>query len=214
MFENIRLLKLLGYEPTLIIDAGAHHGNWTDKVLKIYPDAEYCLFEPIKYEELRRFKKNSSVRVRNVILNDKKEIVKWYEKRNTGDSMFKEKTVHFEDVVPTERETTTLDDELKTDHRNILLKIDCQGAEIPILKGAKNILKYTDFVILEIPFFGEYNVGVGTFLDHIKYMDEIGFVPYDFLETHRLGGFTIQVDVMFINRNHSFNKKVDEKIKY
>lgn len=212
MFSSIKLLKSLGYEPSLIIDAGAHHGKWTESVLKIYPDADYCLYEPIKYEELKKFKKSNNIRVRNVILNDKKEIVKWYEEKNTGDSMFKENTYHFENTVPIERESITLDEDLKSDHKNVLIKIDCQGAEIPILEGSKNILKNTDFVIMEIPLFGEYNAGVPSFLEHIKYMDEIGFIAFDILEIHKHYQFSIQVDIIFINKNHWLNKTVVEKI--
>ena len=47
---------------------------------------------------------------------------------------------------------------------NIFIKIDSQGSEIPILRGAKTILDKTDFILLEIPFFGQYNEGVPTFL--------------------------------------------------
>jgi len=95
---------------------------------------------------------------------------------------------------------------------HVFIKIDSQGAEIPILKGAGNILSKTDFILLEIPFFGQYNESVPGFLEHIKYMDEIGFVPFDLLETHMAKNFTIQVDILFISKGHSLNEKIQKEL--
>jgi hypothetical protein len=92
----------------------------------------------------------------------------------------------------------------------MLIKIDCQGAEMPIIKGATVILNNVDFIILEMPLFGQYNENVPNFLEHIKFMDEIAFVPYDFLESHYINDFNMQIDMLFINKNHDFNKIVQD----
>ena len=60
------------------------------------------------------------------------------------------------------------------------IKIDAQGSEIPILKGGMNVVRNATFILLEVPFFCTYNEGVGTFQDHISFMDKIGF----FLRNH------------------------------
>jgi FkbM family methyltransferase len=184
---------------------------------KIYNNSKYYLFEAINYPELNRFKNSNGFKVYNILLNDKIEEVKWYEMKNTGDSIFKEKTNHFTNVQPIKRESIDLNSHILQNNilqesKNILIKIDCQGAEIPILKGATSILKKTDFIILEIPLFGQYNEGVPNFLEHIKFMDSIGFVPYDILEHHYINNFNMQVDMLFINKTHSFNTIVNEKL--
>ena len=96
------------------------------------------------------------------------------------------------------------------DAKNILIKIDCQGAEIPILKGATNILQKTDFIVLEIPLFGVYNEGVPSFETHITFMKSIGFLPYDILDSHYMNGFNMQIDMLFINKSHNFNTMVNK----
>jgi hypothetical protein len=131
--------------------------------------------------------------------------------------MFREKTHHFIDCEIIERETIdlnsyVLEKNILNDVQNVFIKIDCQGAEIPILKGASSIIKKTDFILLEIPLFGEYNEGVPSFLDHISYMNSIGFNIYDILENHYINGFNIQTDILFINKNHSFNKIVNDML--
>jgi hypothetical protein len=95
---------------------------------------------------------------------------------------------------------------------NVLIKIDSQGAEIPILKGAGDILKKTDFVLLEIPFFGQYNENVPSFLEHIQFMDEIGFIPLDIPEPHYVKEFLIQVDMIFVSKSHALVQRVQDAL--
>jgi len=214
MFDKLYLLKQKGYFPDTILDIGAHHGNWTNDMKQIYKDSKYYLFEAIDYPELNRYCNDNNVKVYNNLLSDKISEVNWYQKKNTGDSMFKEKSYHFNDCEIIKRKTIDLDthivyNNILQESKNILIKIDCQGAEIPILKGSTSILERTDFIILEIPFFGQYNEGVPDFLEHIKFMDSIGFIVYDILDNHYINTFNMQVDIMFINKNHELNTIVN-----
>ena len=94
-----------------------------------------------------------------------------------------------------------------------LIKIDCQGSEISILKGGLNLIKNTEFIILEIPFCGQWNYKVPNFLEHIKFMDEKNFIPFDILEEHYLDSVLIQVDFIFINKNSDILNAIQNNIK-
>tara|TARA_E500000331_G_scaffold357951_1_gene421801 strand:- start:1007 stop:1663 length:657 start_codon:yes stop_codon:yes gene_type:complete len=217
MFKNIEKLKLLGYVPDAILDIGAHHGNWTKSIKCIYPNSKYFLFEGIPYDQLDIYKNTENCHVFCELLNDRIDEVDWYQEKNTGDSFFREKSKHFKNTIPIKRKTTTLDEivsnnEILQTHENIFIKIDCQGAEISILKGSKKLWSKTNFVLLEIPLFGQYNEGVPTFLEHIQFMQNIGFIPYDILESHYINNFNMQIDMLFINKSHMFNKIVQEKL--
>jgi FkbM family methyltransferase len=215
MFDKLLLLKNKGYYPDTILDIGAHHGNWTNSMKTLFDNCNYYLFEGIDYNELNQFNNIDNVKVYNVLLNDKKEEVNWYQMKNTGDSIFREKTMYFTNCEIIKRETIDLNahilqNNILQESKNILIKIDCQGAEIPILKGADSILEKTDFIILEIPLFGQYNESVPNFLEHIAFMDKIGFVAYDIIDNHYINGFNMQIDILFINKNHKFNNIVNE----
>jgi FkbM family methyltransferase len=215
MFDRINVLKQKGYYPDTILDIGAHHGDWTNSMKKIYNESKYYLFEGINYMELNRFQNDKNVNVCNVILNDKIENIDWYEMKNTGDSIFRERSRHFLNCQPIKKETIDLNthilkNNLFQESKNILIKIDCQGAEIPILKGSTSILEKTDFIILEIPLFGQYNEGVPNFLEHILFMNSIGFTTYDIVDNHYINNFNMQTDVLFINNNHRINAVVNE----
>ena len=207
--DSLKLLKQRGYIPDIIIDIGAFKGFWTDQVRKIYPSSDYYLFEAINYPELDRFKQDKKVSVfKNVLLFDEEKTVNWYEEKNTGDSIFKENTVHFENTVPIKRNTITLSKLTKNEgilqnieNKNVFVKIDTQGSELNILKGGLDIFSHTDYIILELPFFGVYNKGAPTFLEYIQFMDSIDFIPYDIVEKHVSDGIMFQLDIIFISRN-------------
>lgn len=144
MFDLLNKLKTChSYTPNIILDIGAHHGNWTHYMMNIYPNAKYYLFEGIDYPELNRYNLHNNVFIyKNILLNDKEVEVDWYQEKNTGDSFFKELSNHFKNTKSIKRKTITLDtiinrDNILKNDKNIFIKIDCQGAEIPILKGQK-----------------------------------------------------------------------------
>ena len=191
--------------------------NLDINMLLIYPNAKYYLFEPINYQQLNKFKNNTSIYIKNVVLNDKIEEVDWFEEKNTGDSFFKEKSKFFINTKPIKKKTIDLNtviqnDNILSDAKNIFIKIDCQGAEIPILKGSSQILHKTDFIVLEIPLFGQYNEGVPNFLQHIQFMNSIGFIPFDIVDKHYIYNFNMQIDMLFINKNHKFNNIVQTNL--
>jgi hypothetical protein len=204
----LSLLKnTYGFSPKSILDLGAYHGNWSRHIKTIFPGSEFFMIDAIDYDEL----KDCNIPYKISVLYSEKTRVPWYEKRNTGDSIFKEVTGHFVNTVETWKDTETLDS-LFEGRRFDFIKIDCQGAEIPILKGGQELIKNTEVILLEVPFAGHYNKGVPSFQEHICYMKSIGFLPYDIVELHRASGILIQVDLIFIRETSPIWVKIQETI--
>ena len=215
IIKALKTLKSFGFEPKNILDIGANKGKWTLEIKKkVFPKAEYTLIDAIDYDEAKKLSsKNKNINFINILLDELEHNVTWYEKRNTGDSLFKENTGYFEDCKEIKRITTTLDSVFAKSEFFELIKIDCQGAEIPILKGGKRLAEQASVIILEIPFMGEYNIGAPNFYEHINFMENIGYRVFDIVELHRVDNILIQIDIIFIKKGHDFENKVDLIIK-
>lgn len=213
--KALKKLKSFGFEPKNILDIGANKGKWTLEIKKkVFPKAEYTLIEAIDYEELEKLSvKHDNINYKNILLDEIERLVTWYEKRNTGDSLFKENTGYFDDCKEIKRSATTLDLVFNKNEVFELIKIDCQGAEIPILKGGNRLIQKSSVIILEVPFMGEYNIGAPNFYEHINYMENIGYRVFDIVELHRVDNILIQIDIIFIKQGHDFENKVDIIIK-
>lgn len=217
MFDRLSRLKILGYTPSAVLDIGAFIGDWTQSMLEIYPNSDYYLFEANNQEKLDSYSNNHIHVYKNIILNEKVEEVDWYQTSYTGDSFFKENTLYYRDIKPVKRTTIDLNSFLEREKINlvnedIFVKIDCQGAEIPILKGCTKILPFTSFILIEMPFFGCYNSNTPNFLEHIRYMDSIGFIPYDITNILYVNDFAMQLDMLFIKKGHKMCDIVQEKL--
>jgi len=207
----LKNIKKVNYGPKTILDVGAHKGNWTREVLKIFPTAKYELVEATDYPDLHRFDSDSRVNYTIALVADEAKEIKWCSIEGTGDSVFKESTSFYSSVEPVMKQATTLDTLFEGQSFDFI-KLDVQGAELMVLRGSQNLVKNANFILMELPFMGQYNEGAPTFLDYIKYMDSVGFIPYDLTEVHKGGFITVQIDILFINKNCKLNELVQNII--
>ena len=214
MFENIKAkVKNNGYTPDTIIDIGACYGEFTDKMFDIYPKAKYYLFDANNNPDLQKYLTRPNVKVNNTVLYSEEDTVDWYEIKKKGDSIFKELSKDYLNVIPIKKRTNVLRNMIDCNGmKNVFIKISCQGSEISILKGAGSILKITDFILLQTPLFGKYNDNAKTFLEYISFMDHLGFIPFDIRNQDNVNGFLMHCYVLFINKNHSFNQDVQNQL--
>ena len=84
----------------------------------------------------------------------------------------------------------------------ILLKIDVQGYEDKVIYGSINILKYVDWVVMEVSFARLYE-GEAEFLSLVKLMSSHGFVFVRPLNFHQSGNSLdiIEMDALFKRTN-------------
>ena len=89
-----------------------------------------------------------------------------------------------------------------------LIKLDVQGYELEVLKGATRALASAEFVLLEVSVW-QYNENSPLIEEVVAFMSGAGFVTYDVFDINRLSdGTLLQLDVLFI-RKDSF--LLDEK---
>jgi FkbM family methyltransferase len=221
--------KKIGFYPRTVIDVGAASGSITETIAAIYPDAVFLMIEPLmefttdlkavmhRTTNARIISAAASDRNGTITLNVHEDLV--------GSSSYKEiegltegsNVDGIERIVP----SITLNAVCKREETKgpYLIKVDVQGAEIDVLKGASDILSETEFIILEVSLF-KFFIGGPELIEVIIFMKEQGFVCYDIygLIYRLLDNALSQVDMAFVKesgmfrRNHSYATKQQREI--
>ena len=201
-------LRERGFEFNHIIDIGACHGAWAQMASAVFPDAELFLVEANDANRARLQASGHPFALTLLGDVDKEEGVKFYKgdlASTEGCSMYREQTSYYFDevIMPLKKLDTLLAERGLGDEKIDLLKIDVQGAELDVLRGATKALESGPFVLLETQVL-EYNKGAPMLADIIVYMASIGYQPCDMLEMHFLPNTQMlnQVDVLFAPTGH------------
>lgn len=180
-----KLSTRAGFKPRTIVDVGANRGVWSTKARGLWPDARILMLEAS--DQHNETLHNVASKLKNAqyqigVLSEKDgEEVDFFDGGDTGNSMFKEDTRFYVNDKPIKRVTHTLDTVVSSFLKNAtvdLLKIDVQGAEEIVLKGASNILSQVTFVQFEASLI-QYNIGGACFWHVDSILQEHGFALYD-----------------------------------
>jgi len=204
----IHNLTTNGYAITHVFDVGANKGRWTEAYEPALSAAHFSLFEA-NPKHTRPDRLAARHGWFNVVLSapDINE-VDFYSisgckasRDGTGDSYYKEDTQVYNDCSPIKLTTSTLDDVAKRHSLQSpqLIKLDTQGSELDILRGAADILERTDIIVTEAAIL-PYNKGAPSFSDYINFMDGLDFVPVGLDEVHFADDMLLQADVVFLRK--------------
>ena len=185
----------------IIYDIGAHKAKWSKNMsLKSLNNKEFILFEANKTNE--KYLKDTSFKYFIEVLSDEKKKIKFYSKKLPGDSYYKEQSDRYNEGNAETRNAVTLDEVIEKEKIPLpnLIKIDTQGSEIDILKGAKKSLTNCNLIYLETPII-EYNSGSPNLNQCIDYLKSIDFIPYDICEVHYMDKILIQIDILYVRKD-------------
>jgi FkbM family methyltransferase len=182
MDEALLLLRGFGFDPRVVIDAGANVGTWT-RMCRTIPDAAYHLIEPQPacIQELRDAMRTvSKVEVHRVAVTEPGVgSVRMCGAGSTGAWVANPgEHTPSEVVCP----ATTLDEPLAdrvSAQDRALLKLDLECHEVTALTGASRLLKAVEVVLTEVQFYPANDNGRPTFSDVLAFLRERGFEIYD-----------------------------------
>ncbi len=210
----LRQIKNVGWSPSTIIDVGAAYGSFTRECLGVFPDAGYRLIEPLaeykpSLEELMRSAPNVKCELAIAAAQPGEKAINVHPDL-VGSSLYREAEEHSGvNGVPRIVRAITVDDVMRETGAKgpFLLKIDVQGAELDVLRGAEGTLRETEYILLEVSFFKFFENGP-DFYDVITHMKSKGFVPYDLygLQYRPLDDSLSQVDIAFVKEGGAFRR--------
>jgi FkbM family methyltransferase len=200
-------IRRLGFRPRTIIDVGVAHG--TPQLYAAFPDAQLILVEPLAeyFEEIGQLlARRSGVHIPAAAWSSEGELELQVEPRWTLRSS------HYslhplirtgDPLTPCQVRATTID-RIITDHafpEPFGMKIDTEGAELEVIRGAAATLKRTLFVIAEVSVLHDRFEGSYSFAQFITTMDQVGFEVCDLLAIGRTTSSHVNLlDMVFQRR--------------
>ena len=202
-------IRRLGFRPQTIIDVGV--GQGTPQLYAAFPDAQLILVEPLAefFEEIGQIlARRRGVHIPAAAGSCEGELELRVEPRQTGRSS------HYSghpvertgDTLTPRRVQVTTIDRIIAKHafpEPFGLKIDTEGAELEVIRGAAATLERTLFVIAEVDVLHNRFEGSYSFAQFIAAMDQAGFEVCDLLAIGRAASsHVVDVDLVFQRRGN------------
>ncbi|MDJ1482172.1 FkbM family methyltransferase [Cytophagaceae bacterium YF14B1] len=171
--ERIVKSKLQSEKHPVVFDVGANIGKYVKTLADFFPSAEIYAFEPNfnTYQELKQFA-SDKIKCINAGLGSKEETQKIYTYANQQTSshatLYKEVLTDLHrqnEILELDFQTLTLDNFCSENNieRIHLLKIDTEGHEMEVLKGAKQMIQGGKIDMIQFEF-NEMNIISRVFL--------------------------------------------------
>jgi FkbM family methyltransferase len=201
--EEMAHLAKHGFSPATIIDVGFNTG--TDGLYDHFPDAQYLMVDPLVESEPFLKAQKARLKQADYVVAAAGAAPG---KIDIGVSpCFGGTSQYLADKLPTRSvPMTTLDELAEKFHARgpYVIKIDVQGAELEVLKGAKRILAETEVIFAETRLFPFR--GAPELLEVLKFLEREGFVLYDLFNgaLRPSDGALGQIDITAVKRNGFF----------
>lgn len=203
-------LKACGFTPGFTVDIGAYIGNWTEQFLEVFPNTKVLMLEAQeskKYSLEKVCTLHSSVDYLIGLLSASDgNIVSFYEKETASHVAPSNEN----NTVGAKTYTTqTLDTIIEKNNYPLpdFIKLDVQGHELEVLKGADKCISNCEVCLLEVSFL-DLSSGGPLAVDVFNFMDKKNFQAYDISQLMRrpLDKALYQADIFFVNRTSQLLK--------
>jgi len=180
----VKIRDQYNYNPIVVYDIGACVLHWTKAAKKVWVNAEVVAFDAMDSAEILYQEAGMKYNIGLLSDTDGREIEFYQNDFDPGGNSY---YVENSDINPAAKilyteshkrklKSITLDSAVLAGQLPLpdLIKMDVQGSELDILKGATETLKTVNHVILGLQMI-EYNKGAPLHNEVIAYMSRLGF---------------------------------------
>lgn len=205
---SLKNLKSNGFNPSTILDIGAFEGEWTKMCNGIFTNANYLMFEAqeSKKGKLEVIKSNKIDFHIGLLGPESNQKSKFYI-NETVSSALPETEKSSQDFVEIQMYTVDEVVRLKGISKVDFIKLDVQGFELEVLKGASNTLSTAEVLLMEVSLI-QINKGAPLINEVMAFMTDKGFVCYDICSIVRrpLDKALWQTDLIFVKQSSNLVK--------
>ncbi|MCL9761217.1 FkbM family methyltransferase [Frankia sp. AiPa1] len=135
------LMSFLLTETSNCIDVGAHRGDVLRSILRHAPYGSHVAYEPLPHMAAALRTDFPTVDVRQAALSDTPGVLPFtYVRSRPAYSGLRDRVPDTEDVEQIEVTVEVLDEVLPEDYRPALIKVDVEGAEYGVFRGARRLI--------------------------------------------------------------------------
>jgi FkbM family methyltransferase len=209
--ESYALMARLGLRPATVIDVGVANG--TPELYEAFPQAHFLLVEPLREFEpqlhsiLARYRGSYVLAAAGAAAGE--AVFNVHPAYLDGSSLYRETAGAAADGYERSIPLVRLDDLIgeRALAGPFLIKVDVQGAELEVLRGAEQTLQQAAAVVLEVSLF-QFMRGAPELHTVLAFMHERGFVAYDIILgwNRPLDQALGQVDIVFVQEHGPFRQ--------
>lgn len=212
---------ILNFDSYCIVDVGASDGWFSKIIFHFKPTAEIVAFEPLKshVSGLEYMKKRyPKFEYQNKALGEKEGVMEITEYKTRGLSSIKKmiggiyENHGFNTEISKKEKVkiTTLDHffEQRKQKKRLVVKIDTQGFEMEVLRGATKLFSENrvDCVIIELATIPKYE-GQALFDEFFHFFNKQHFILFDIYPFgYEENGMLTEFDAVFVNRQSKLYK--------
>lgn len=208
-YAKMQSFKAKGFEPSCIFDIGGSDGSWTRKIMPLFPETNFHLFEPLAdiapsyTTSLLQFVSDFEHRTTLHKVAVGKEIGKLTFHHRTDNPAAStaievgNRSLYEQVEVP----MVTLDSIIGAmPQAPNMLKVDIQGGELNVLKGCVSHLCKIDLLLLETWLSRGYGENTPLISELINFLAPFGFHMFEVGDSWRNhNGSLISQDFFFVN---------------
>ncbi|BAY33449.1 hypothetical protein NIES2107_53450 [Nostoc carneum NIES-2107] len=204
--NSLERLARLDFKPTHIFDIGAYQGDFTNLCIKYFPKSRVTCFEVLEHrvQQLRQLaSQNSFVQVFPVLLGAESQEKVQFNEAETASSVLIEQAK--QNFIVNSYPMTTVDIIVNEQFKSCppdFLKLDVQGYELEVLKGAEKSLTQMQLILAEVNLL-DIHKNVPLLAEVVGWLNERDWVAYDIcgLTRRPLDQALWQADFIFVPRN-------------
>ncbi len=209
--SSLERLKENGFSPGSVFDVGAYQGDFAAMCLRQWPDTSVTCFEVLSDPSARLLAfaaSQKNVKLISCLLGARNQERVEFNIAETASSVLVESAQPQTDKATFRMRT--IDEVVEKEcggRRPDFLKMDVQGYELEVLKGATMTLPSLEVILAEINLLDLHD-GVPLLAQFVSWMSERDWVAYDIggLTRRPLDRALWQADVIFVPENSRFRQ--------